>query len=227
LNTDQWSGFLAAIPFIPNAIAFGAIVGVASNIAGLTLSELLFSAFTVNAATSQLASLEFWSGTLSFGSVVVATILLNAKHMLHSADLWIDVKSAKKPKLFLIGFAITDSSWLCCKLAAQQGNLSASFAITNAWTLLAVWVLSCSAGFSLGEIIEPKYLIMFGASSLAAISMAALAPKALKSSIQPLIPGLVAAFVALLAMMFSASAGVSVMIATLVGAVFAATRHGN
>ena len=226
-RNDFWLGVIASIPFAPNALAFGAIVGVASNAVGATIYQVLLSAFAVNAATSQLASLEFWKGTLGFSSVMLATALLNAKHVLHSASLWAQLRTATRSQLLLIGFAITDSSWLCCQIAVQQGKMSPIFALSNAWSLLFIWISGCVCGFYLGGLIKPDQLEMFGISSIAVLSMAAIAPKAAKNSIHYLLPGLTASITAIVLMMSGFNEGESVLLATLAGTLLACARHDN
>jgi len=216
---------VAASPFAANALAFGAVVGVASRQVGQSSMELFLSAFAVNAATSQLAAFEYWRGTLSLGSALLVTALLNAKHLLYAASLWPQIRVRNFRQLSLIGFAITDSSWICCQLAAQRGKLTPEFAIANSWALLSVWVLGCAAGFHLGTVIRPDHFHAIGLSVIAIVSIAALVPKALKGSRHLLFPGMVAAACATILTALKMGVGLSILLASMIGATAAAFRH--
>lgn len=225
LNSEYRSGILASGPFAPNALVFGTIVGVASREAGQEATELILSAFTVNAAMSQLAALEFWRGVLGFSSVLVAVIFLNAKHLLYGASLWSQFQRPSCTELSLIGFTLTDSSWICCQLAAQRGILTPRFAIANGWTLLAIWVSGCIFGFYLGTLISPDLLQRIGAPVIGVLSMAALAPKTLRSSKHLLAPGILAGVTSLVLYLLKFEQGLAILIGTFMGALLVSVSN--
>lgn len=74
-------GWIAALPFIPKVLVFGLIVGVASKNADWSLNELILAALSINAATAQLAALEF-NNSAHIGALIALTIGLYAKHLI-------------------------------------------------------------------------------------------------------------------------------------------------
>jgi predicted branched-subunit amino acid permease len=169
------AGSLAALPFLPKVVTFGLIVGVASRNAGWGLGEVLFAALGVNAATAQLAALEF-RDAYHVGALAALTLGLNAKHLLFTASLWPQLQGASRWRAWLAAAMVTDSSWTACQLAAQRGALTPEFILGNAAVLTAAWTAGCAAGFQFGAVLTPQALHALGLDALVPLSMALLLP---------------------------------------------------
>lgn len=175
LPSRRASGLLAALPFLPKVVTFGLIVGVASRNAGWSLGELLFAALGVNAATAQLAALEFRDAS-HLGALAALMLGLNAKHLLFTSSLWPYLRDTAPWRAWLAAAMVTDSSWTACQLAAQRGALTPDFILCNAAVLTVAWTTGCAAGFQFGAVLTPQALHASGLDALVPLSMALLLP---------------------------------------------------
>jgi predicted branched-subunit amino acid permease len=209
-------GCIAALPFVPKVLVFGLIVGVASRNAGWKLAELVLATLGVNAATAQLAALEF-RGVTHVGALVALTIGLNAKHLLFTASLWPYLKGASKWRVWLAASMVTDSSWTSCHLAAQRGAIDANFVLGNAFALTMVWTAGCIAGFQSGTVLTTQMLHRFGMDALVPLSMALLLPLGFRRSPDQVLPVGVGAATGLLCWWWTDQQALAVLFAGLAG----------
>lgn len=212
-------GCMAALPFLPKVLAFGLIVGVASRNAGWGMGELVFAALGVNAATAQLAALEF-RDAMHIGALVALTLGLNAKHLLFTASLWPYLKGARRWRAWLAAAMVTDSSWTSCHLAAQQGVLDADFVLGNSAVLTLCWTAGCMAGFQFGTVFTPHMLHVLGLDALVPLSMALLLPLGFRRNPRQLLPVGIGALMGLLWWWATDQQAVAVLLAGFVGMAF-------
>ncbi len=209
-------GWIAALPFIPKVLAFGLIVGVASKNAGWSLAELIFAALSVNAATAQLAALEF-NKSAHIGALIALTIGLNAKHLIFTASLWPYLKNSSKWRTWLAAMMVTDSSWTACHIAAQRGPINVNFILGNSLALTLAWTAGCISGFQFGAIFTPQMLYRFGMDALVPLSMALLLPIGLKKNPHHLMPVATGAAVGLICWWLTDQQAAAVLLAGLAG----------
>lgn len=180
-------GWIAALPFIPKVLVFGLIVGVASKNADWSLNELILAALSINAATAQLAALEF-NNSAHIGALIALTIGLNAKHLIFTASLWPYLKNSGKWRAWLAAAMVTDSSWTACHIAAQRGPINVNFILGNSSALTLAWTAGCIAGFQFGAVFTQQMLYRFGLDALVPLSMALLLPIGLRRNPHQLTP---------------------------------------
>lgn len=209
-------GWIAALPFIPKVLVFGLIVGVASKNADWSLGELIFAALSVNAATAQLAALEFHNSA-HMGALIALTAGLNAKHLLFTASLWPYLKNSSKWRVGLAAAMVTDSSWTACHIAAQRGPIDVNFILGNASALTLAWTAGCIAGFQFGAVLTPQMLYSFGMDALVPLSMALLLPVGLRKNPHHLTPVAIGAAVGLLYWWRTDQQAMAVLLAGLAG----------
>lgn len=212
-------------PFLPNVICFGTIVGLSSREAGQSFSMLMISSFGTNAATSQLAALDFWRGIIGFSAVVATITMLNLKHALLSASLWPHLEKSSNTNLAMIGFAITDSSWICCQMAIKENRFTSYFAIFSGWFLLIAWCISAAIGYVVATSIDPTYLSSAGFNAIAPLSMAVILPKVVEGSRKLVIPIGISCSVSSVLLLFGVPTSLSVLLSTFSGSLFVLVKR--
>lgn len=172
-------GFIAAIPIVigyfPVAMAFGLL----SKTVGISLLDsCLFSVF-VFAGASQFMALDLIKAGIATGDIILATFLLNLRHMMMSASLAVRLKDIKKGWLLFIAFGITDESFSVASL--KKGTLSIPFLLALQGISYVSWVSGTSVGYLLGATLPLSIQSSLGIG-LYAMFTAILIPEIKKSS---------------------------------------------
>ncbi len=143
-------GLVTAIPlyvgYFPTAVAFGLL---ARN-TGLSFLETSLFSIIVYAGASQFMALEMIALGLSSMSIIIATFLLNLRHMVMSASLSQNLKDIDRKYLPIIGFGITDESFSVLSFNKDRIDLPFVLAINSAFIS---WVLGTMVGYLVGEIL--------------------------------------------------------------------------
>lgn len=143
-------GLVTAIPlyigYFPTAIAFGLL---ARN-TGLTFLESSLFSIIVYTGASQFMALEMIALGLSNISIIIATFLLNLRHLVMSASLSQNLKDIDRKYLPIIGFGITDESFSVLSFNKEKIDLPFVLAINSAFIS---WVIGTMVGYLAGEIL--------------------------------------------------------------------------
>ena len=144
-------GTIAALPvvlgYLPVAIAFGLL----SKNSGISLGDTgMFSMF-VYAGASQFMALDLINAGVSAGSIVLATFLLNLRHMMMTASLSIKLKDVKKSILPIIAYGVTDETFSV--LSFNKEKLTLPFVLSVNILSNLSWVAGTFIGYLMGEII--------------------------------------------------------------------------
>lgn len=144
-------GFISAMPMIigyfPIAMAFGLL---AKNTQLNFRDTTLFSAM-VFAGASQFMALDLIAAGVSFGSIILATFLLNLRHVVMSASLSLRLKDVKRSYLPLIAFGITDESFSVASFRKEK--LTVAYVLVLFFTSYGSWLLGTLAGYLVGGIL--------------------------------------------------------------------------
>ncbi|WFA08452.1 AzlC family ABC transporter permease [Tissierella sp. Yu-01] len=151
LKTKIKEGTIAALPvvlgYLPVAIAFGLL----SKNSGISLGDTgMFSMF-VYAGASQFMALDLINAGVSAGSIILATFLLNLRHMMMTASLSIKLKDVKKPLLPTIAYGVTDETFSV--LSFNKEKLTVPFVLSVNILSNLSWVAGTFIGYLMGEII--------------------------------------------------------------------------
>lgn len=148
-------GFIRSIPillgYIPIAISFGLL----SKGAGLLLKDTFFMSFFVYAGASQFMAVDLIVQGLSYGSIILATFLLNLRHLMMSASLSLGFKAIDRKYIPLLAFGITDETFSLVSFTEEE--LNAPFTLTIFLVAHFVWWGGSVLGYLVGEIL-PKSL---------------------------------------------------------------------
>ena len=153
IKHDLQEGVLSSLPvvigYLPIAIAFGLL---AKN-TGISFMDTGLFSIVVYAGASQFMALDLMQAGVSMGGIILATFLLNLRHMMMSASLSIRLDSVKKAYLPLIAFGITDETFSV--LSFKDGKLNLPYILTVNILSYLSWISGTLIGYFMGEIL-PK-----------------------------------------------------------------------
>ncbi len=148
---EMKAGLISAMPmiigFFPIAMAFGLL---AKNTGVNFRDTTLFSAM-VFAGASQFMALDLIADGVSFGSIILATFLLNLRHLVMSASLSLRLKDVKRSWLPLVGFGITDETFSVASFRKEK--ITIPYILVLFFTSYGSWVLGTIAGYLMGSIL--------------------------------------------------------------------------
>lgn len=144
-------GLIVALPvvvgYLPIAIGFGLL----SKNTGVSFRDTSLFSFVVYAGASQFMALDFIRAGVSMGSIILATFLLNLRHMMMSASLSVSFSEIDRKFLPLIAFGITDETFSVASFNREKINLPFILILNIlAW---GSWVVGTMIGFLVGELL--------------------------------------------------------------------------
>lgn len=142
--------------YIPIAMAFGLL---ARN-GGISLLETGLLSLLVYAGASQFMALDLIAAGASNPSIILATLLLNLRHMVMSASLSRDLGPVDRGLIPFIAFGITDESF--SYLSFNKEKLSPSFALGVNLAGYIVWCLATILGYQVGNLIPTNLQLSLG-----------------------------------------------------------------
>ncbi|MDR3566305.1 MAG: AzlC family ABC transporter permease [Negativicutes bacterium] len=172
------AGFIAGLPIVmgyfPVAMAFGLL---AKSVNLSLLDSCLFS-LVVFAGASQFMALELIRAGIATGDIVLATFLLNLRHLMMSASLAVRLEEVDKRWLPFIAFGITDESFSVAAL--RNGPLGVPFLIALQGIAYGAWACGTFAGYLVGAALPEAVQSSLGVG-LYALFTAILVPEIKKS----------------------------------------------
>ncbi len=177
--TDKFKeGIMAALPIVigyfPIAMAFGLL---AKN-TQISFRDTSLLSILVFAGASQFMALDLIGAGVSMGSIILATFLLNLRHMMMSASLAVDFNNIPKKALPIVGFGITDETFSVISFNKEKINLP--FVLILVILSYSSWVIGSMVGYAVGEIL-PVSLQSSLSIGLYAMFAALLSPEIKKS----------------------------------------------
>ncbi len=176
--TSIKQGVLTSIPLIfgyfPVAMAFGML---SKNI-GISFRDTSFFSIFVFAGASQFMALDLINAGISTGNIIIATFLLNLRHLMMSASLSLRLQEIKKHWLLFIAFGVTDESFSVTSLINRKLNVP--FLLTLYGLSYSSWVIGTITGYLIGSILPLAVQNSLGIG-LYAMFMALLVPETKKS----------------------------------------------
>lgn len=144
------NGLATSIPlyigYFPTALAFGLL----SRNTGISFRDTSLFSIVVFAGASQFMALDMISMGLSNINIIIATFLLNLRHLVMSASLSLDLKGIDRRLLPVIGFGITDESFSVLSFNKDKIDLPFVLGVNSAYIS---WVAGTMLGFFVGEIL--------------------------------------------------------------------------
>jgi 4-azaleucine resistance transporter AzlC len=150
---DVRSGLVAAAPLASGVVAYGLPYGVLARQAGLSLAEsLLMSAF-VFAGSSQFVAVGMWA-TASGLTIILATLVVNLRHMLMGASIAPYLREQSTPMKMLLSAGMVDEAYALAIQAYEEGRGSSGYFLGTSIAMWLAWLVSGAVGMLLGSAIS-------------------------------------------------------------------------
>lgn len=175
LKEGAVSGLPIVVGYFPVAMAFGLL---AKN-TNISLQDSSLFSLIVFAGASQFMALDLINAGITMGNIILATFLLNLRHLMMSASLSVRLQAIKRHWLLFIAFGITDETFSVSSLGDK--TLNTPFLLALHGVSYSSWVLGTIFGYLVGTILPPSIQSSLGIG-LYAMFMALLVPELRKSS---------------------------------------------
>ena len=196
--------------FIPVAIAFA----IMASSAGLTAFESVSMSVFVFAGASQMMSVGMIADGAGYLAIVVATFIINLRHIIMSTCVFERMKGARAFERILLAFGVTDESFAIFTTTDREK--------CNKWYFLGIftgtylsWIIGTFIGTFLNSFLPDSVSGSLGIS-LYAMFIALLVPK-VKTNLRLLIVVIITALINLLLQLVIEPSW-ALIVATLVGA---------
>ncbi|MDA8233654.1 MAG: AzlC family ABC transporter permease [Clostridia bacterium] len=177
-SKDIKEGFMAGIPIVigyfPVAMAFGLL----ARTVNVSLQDTFFFSLLVFAGASQFMAIDLIKAGIAPLDIILATFLLNLRHLMMSASLAVRLEEIKKRWLPFIAFGITDESFSVASM--KKGALSFPFLMTLQGIAYLAWLSGTVTGYLIGSVLPVTLQNSLGVG-LYAMFMAILMPEIKKS----------------------------------------------
>ncbi len=154
IRKKYWQqGIKAALPVILGYIPVGLAFGVLAVQGGLTVHEVFLMSLMVYAGSAQFIAVGLLGAGASFGTIVITTFLVNARHILMSASLAVHLKKYANKLLVVIGFGITDETYAVAISDFVKETREPEYLLGLNLASQSVWIASTVLGAAVGNII--------------------------------------------------------------------------
>ncbi|AOT70666.1 AzlC family ABC transporter permease [Geosporobacter ferrireducens] len=144
-------GFISALPlmlgYFPVAMSFGLL----SKTTDISFRDSSLFSLLVFAGASQFMALDLIKTGVAAGNIILATFLLNLRHLMMSASLSLRLREIKKHWLIFIAFGITDEFFSITSLSNRK--LTAPFLLALHGASYCSWVFGTMAGYLAGAVL--------------------------------------------------------------------------
>jgi 4-azaleucine resistance transporter AzlC len=147
------AGFVATLPLWLGAAPFGAIYAVSALAAGLDWAQTLAMSLFVFAGASQFTAVGLFAAGASPFTIVLTTLIINARHALLAASVAPFVRAARPGSKALLAFQLTDESYAIAMRRWLDGSGSLAYLFGANISMYVSWQLSTIAGILLGNLI--------------------------------------------------------------------------
>lgn len=141
------AGFPVFIGYFPVAVAFGIL----AKTTGLSAGDSVAFSVLVFAGASQFMALNLIKAGVAFSGIILATLLLNLRHLLMSAALAAKITVPDKRWLPAVAFGVTDETFAVS--ATNEGPLGIPFLLALEGTAYLGWVGGTLTGYLAGSIL--------------------------------------------------------------------------
>ena len=151
-NDDFRSGLKEGMPLALSIFAYGLVFGVLARQAGLSYWETVLMSGLVFAGSAQFVAVGMVASEASIGQIVLATLLLNLRHLLMGASLAPYLAKVKPWKLALLAHGLNDEAYaLTISRFQRLGGSAAYFFGTGTATFLG-WFFSSALAAVAGSL---------------------------------------------------------------------------
>ncbi len=214
LRQGAADGFPIVVGYFPVAMAFGLL----AKTTGVTFADACLFSLVVFAGASQFMALDLIKAGIATADIILATFLLNLRHLMMSAALAVRLREVRRGLLPFIAFGVTDESFSVAALKA--GKLTAPYMLALNGVAYAAWFGGTVAGYLVGAVLPAAIQSSLGIG-LYALFAAILVPEIKKRPVALLVALLAGLAYLLLSRLGLLSSGWS-----LIAAIIAAAAAG-
>ncbi len=147
LRRGLTAGLSIAFGYMPVAITFGLLAGST----GLTVFEAVLMSMVVFAGAAQYMALSMLAIGAGMVEIVLATFIVNFRHLLMSASIQERAEPSTKKFRALFGFFLTDEVFAVSSV--KQPPISGSYILGVGLSAYSSWVGFTAAGFYTGALL--------------------------------------------------------------------------
>jgi branched chain amino acid efflux pump len=141
------------LPLWLGAAPFGLVYAVTALAAGLTPAQTLAMSLLVFSGAAQFTAAGLFASAAAPLTIVVTTLIVNARHLLLSASLAPYVRHAPAWQRALLAFQLTDESYAVGMRAFLGGTGSTAYQFGANLSMYVIWPASTVAGLLLGTLL--------------------------------------------------------------------------
>lgn len=168
------SGIPVVIGYAPVAMAFGLL----SKNVGVSLRDSFLFSFLVFAGASQFMALDLIKAGAATGEIILATFLLNLRHIMMSASLVVRMKERKLKWLPVVAFGVTDETFAIASTRDEKSGTA--YLLGLQFASYGSWVTGTVIGYLVGAVLPASVQSSLGIG-LYAMFVAILVPEIKKS----------------------------------------------
>lgn len=171
-RAEFWAGARATLPLVIGAIPFAIIFGAVAIAKGLSPFTAQGMSLTVFAGSAQFIATSMagdeaikTAGIAGALVIVFTTLIVNLRHALYSATLGPYVKHIPQRMLALMGFTLTDETFVISIARFQKHDASPYkhwYYIGSALIMYCNWQLSTLVGIALAQAVSQEQLLALG-----------------------------------------------------------------
>lgn len=154
LMSEARDGAGFALPLIVSVVPFALLWGTLANQAGLSALETSLMAGLVFAGSAQFVAIEIWSAPPAVMTLVLATLIINLRHVLMGAALAPSLRGWGGFRSHAALFFMADEVWALALQRRTRGPLTPGFYFAVAATFYIGWLLFTGLGYHAGGLIE-------------------------------------------------------------------------
>lgn len=159
-------GVRAALPVVLSFIPVGIAYGLMAVSAGYTPAETVFMSLAVFAGASQMMSCGMYLQGASAAAIILATFVLNLRHLVMSTCVINRIKGEKKLLKLLCAFGITDETFAIFTTEDEE-RATVPFFIGLALTSYFSWVAGSAIGAFASDFLPEILTAAFGVAMYA------------------------------------------------------------
>lgn len=151
------TGAQAALVVSPAIVVFGGTFGMLAATQGIGLWEATLMSAVVCAGTAQFAALQLWTDPVSWVTVGIASLVMNARYVLLGATLRGWFANLPAAKAYLSMFMMYDGNWATATRDHAKGYRDAAHLIGGGIVMCTIWTLATMSGHAFGGLVgDPR-----------------------------------------------------------------------
>lgn len=213
------AGLRDGIPIVVGYIPAGMTFGLLARNGGLLLADAAGLSAIVFAGASQYMALGLLQSGAAFAEIILATLLLNFRHFLMSANLSRRLEESRPMVLGALSFGITDETFSVASV--RSGPVNSRYLAGLELAAWSAWQLGTITGFVAGSYLPERVELAMG-TALYALFAALLTPLVRRNPVNLIVAAAAGGLNVLLGAVSGVSKGWSFIIAVVAAAAIAA-----